>query len=132
LLVEVVMITSDARPGQTVVIVEDEPIIRLQAEILIEELGLPVASYERADEALNFIAADVSRIGTVFTDICLPGTLDGLALADQVFARWPWIQIIIVSGTADPDEDDLPPNARFLAKPWRPLDVIAALSFKSH
>jgi DNA-binding NtrC family response regulator len=111
-----------------VVIVEDEPLVRMYAEVLVEELGLPSASFETADAAYRFLDHDSDHVRVVFTDVSLPGTMSGLQLAGQIYERWPWMHTIIVSGNAQPPGDHIPPNARFMPKPWRALDVIAALA----
>jgi YesN/AraC family two-component response regulator len=67
------------------------------------------------------------RIGALFTDVDMPGHLDGLELAATVRERWPAIKIIVTSGHRKVALRDLPVEARFFAKPYDPDEVAAAL-----
>jgi CheY-like chemotaxis protein len=66
-------------------------------------------------------------ITVVFTDIQMPGSMDGLKLARAVRGRWPPIKIVATSGQLDLRETDLPEGGRFLAKPYGPLDIAGVL-----
>jgi DNA-binding NtrC family response regulator len=111
-----------------VVIVEDEPLLRAMSEALIEELGFETSAHETAERALDYIASDAGHVRAVFTDINVPGSIDGLALAKDVARRWPWIDVIVVTGGPSPEDGAIPAGAKFMLKPWRALDVIAALT----
>jgi two-component system, response regulator PdtaR len=79
-----------------------------------------------ADEAID-ILENRSDIRIVFTDIRMPGSMDGLKLARAVRDRWPPIKIIVTSGHEYPSEDDLPEGGRFFPKPYDPPQIQAAL-----
>jgi CheY-like chemotaxis protein len=66
-------------------------------------------------------------IALLFTDIDMPGSMDGLKLAHAVSNRWPPIKILVVSGQIRPKPSDLPSNSRFFAKPYRPAALVGEL-----
>ena len=68
-----------------------------------------------------------SDIAVLFTDIQMPGSMDGLKLAAAVKGRWPPIRIVATSGLVDVREDDLPVGGRFLPKPYNPAQLMATL-----
>jgi CheY-like chemotaxis protein len=99
-----------------VLVVEDEPLLRLMALDLVEEAGLAAIEATNADEAIRILEArDDIRI--IFTDIDMPGSMDGLRLAAAVRDRWPPVRIIVTSGQARVFATDLPQGAIFMAKP---------------
>lgn len=100
-----------------VLIVEDEAIIRLMAVDMIQEAGYLVLEASDADEAIRILEAR-NDIRFIFTDIDMPGSIDGLKLAHAVSKRWPPIKIIVTSGMQTPKESDLPKGSRFLPKPY--------------
>src|SRR5437762_1903342 len=105
----------------TVLIVEDEVLVR---ELVAEELqdsGFSVVVAENADAAIA-ILEDREDIRLVFTDIDMPGSMDGLKLAAAIRDRWPPIHIIITTGTAV-----IPANALFIPKPYIGRSVAAAM-----
>jgi CheY-like chemotaxis protein len=69
------------------------------------------------DQALEFLEADADVL-LLFTDIDLPGAVDGLALARQVHERWPRTGIIVVSGQSPPQPHELPAGSHFHRKPY--------------
>lgn len=111
---------------QFVLVVEDDPVARSDAALMLEEAGLDVISMDNADEALAFIYEQPERIAGVFSDINMPGHLSGLHLAETVARHWPKIPIVLSSGRVHPSWD-LPASVRFLPKPWLPLDVLTAM-----
>ena len=88
---------EDSLKGPVVLIVEDEPLVRLGAVQAIEDAGFEVIEAANADEAIR-ILENRSDIRVVFTDIHMPGSIDGLKLAHAVRDRWPPIKIIVTSG----------------------------------
>jgi DNA-binding NtrC family response regulator len=100
-----------------VLIVEDEPLVRLGAVRAIEDAGFEVIEAANADEAI-LILENRGDIRVVFTDIHMPGSIDGLKLAHAVRNRWPPIKIIVTSGHGPVSEQDLPEGGRFFAKPY--------------
>lgn len=100
-----------------VLIVEDEALIRWAAVDMIREAGYGVLEAGNADEAIRILEAR-NDIRFIFTDIDMPGSIDGLKLAHAVSKRWPPIKIIVTSGMQNPKESDLPKGSRFLPKPY--------------
>jgi CheY-like chemotaxis protein len=103
---------------KTILVVEDEPFVRMMAVDMLEDAGYAVREAGTADEALSLLETD-AKIDIVFTDIKMPGSMDGLALAEIVGSRWPDIGIIITSGHISLPEQVGPTQAVFLPKPYR-------------
>jgi two-component system, response regulator PdtaR len=111
---------------RAVLIVEDDPLIRFLAVDIVEEAGYVAIEATDADEAVAILEAR-SDIAVLFTDIHMPGSMDGLKLAHAVRGRWPPIKIVIVSGKVKLTESDLPSGARFFAKPYQTSKMISEL-----
>jgi CheY-like chemotaxis protein len=109
-----------------ILVVEDEAIIRMGAVQMLEDAGFAVVEASNADDALAILELP-NDIRAVFTDINMPGTLDGLRLARAVRGRWPPIHLILTSGLISPSEEEFPANGRFIRKPYRAEHVIATL-----
>jgi CheY-like chemotaxis protein len=105
-----------------VLIVEDEVLIRLTAESIVEEAGFHAISAPDADEAIRILEIR-DDIRAIFTDIQMPGSVDGLRLAQVVRRRWPRVALLVTSGRGDFTSDDLPSGARYLGKPYQPAQV---------
>lgn len=116
---------TDVQPF-IVLVVEDETIIRVNALDLVESAGLPAIGAQDADQALDHLECHPS-IRLVFTDIQMPGSMDGLTLARHARERWPHLEFIIVSGAVTPADTELPERARFLAKPYRSEGIVEAM-----
>lgn len=111
---------------QTILVIDDEPLIRLGAVDTIEDLGFAAIEAENADAAVVILESR-SDIAAVFTDIQMPGSMDGLKLASLIRERWPPIQILAASGNPSIVPDALPPGGRFLRKPYTPEQIGDAL-----
>jgi CheY-like chemotaxis protein len=109
-----------------VLVVEDEPILRLHAVDLVEEAGFSAIEARNADEAIAILEAR-SDITLLFTDVHMPGSMDGLKLAHAVRNRWPPIKIVVVSGHMQVEQNDLPSDSRFFGKPFQAEKLIAEL-----
>jgi two-component system, response regulator PdtaR len=109
-----------------VLIVEDEFLIRMDAAELIRSAGFDVVEAENADVAIS-ILEDRRDITVVFTDVQMPGSMDGLKLAAAIRGRWPPIKIVATSGLSNIGEGDLPAGSRFLPKPYSSRQVIRTL-----
>jgi two-component sensor histidine kinase/CheY-like chemotaxis protein len=103
----------------TVLIVEDEMVLRMRAVDIVEDAGYNPVEAVNADDALAILESR-SDIELLFTDIQMPGSIDGLKLAYAVHERWPMIKIMIVSGQLKLTDADKPADSRFFGKP---LDV---------
>jgi two-component system, response regulator PdtaR len=113
-----------ARP--VVLIVEDEFLIRMDAVDMIRSAGFDVVETENADQTI-LILEERLDITIVFTDVQMPGSMDGLKLAAAVRSRWPPIRIVVTSGLAKVTSDNLPPGSRFLPKPYSATEIVGAL-----
>jgi CheY-like chemotaxis protein len=108
-----------------VLVVEDEFLLRMDAADMISAAGFEVVEAADADAAIEILEAR-SDIGVIFTDIQMPGSMDGLKLARAVRGRWPPIKIIATSGI-DVGESDLPEGGRFLPKPYSSAQIAGML-----
>ena len=118
-----------AQPGRkrpVVLVVEDELLIRTNAVDMLRDAGFDVIEAVNADEAIMILEGG-STIDVVFTDVQMPGSMDGLKLAAAVRNRWPPIKIVATSGVLKVGEDDLPAGSRFLPKPYSPSQIVGAL-----
>ena len=120
------MSSAYAARRPVVLIVEDEFLIRLHAAQIIEEAGFDVIEASNADEAISILEVR-SDITVLFTDIQMPGSMDGLKLAAAVKGRWPPIKIVATSGVVNVRPNDLPKGGRFLPKPYDPTQLAATL-----
>jgi PAS domain S-box-containing protein len=120
------MANSHPPASRAVLIVEDEALLRLHAVDMVEKAGFTAIEAVNADEALT-ILHDRSDIVALFTDIRMPGTLDGLELAHAVRKEWPPIKIVIVSGHMPPHEIDMPIDSRFFRKPFDAKRMVSEL-----
>jgi CheY-like chemotaxis protein len=109
-----------------VLIVEDEPLLRMDAVDFMEEAGFDTLEANGADEAMRIMNSR-DDIDAVFTDVEMPGSMNGIALAHAVRDGWPPVGILVVSGRVCPEKGDLPANVGFLRKPYRSCDVVSAL-----
>lgn len=110
---------------QTVLVVDDEPLIRLHLKQVIEEVGHEAKEASTAAAALEQIEDD--GITMLLTDIDMPGKMDGLELAREVKAKWPHISIVVSSGRYLPHPTEMPGETLFLSKPFseeRLIDIL--------
>ena len=115
---------AGSRP--VVLVVEDETLLRWHAVAMIEDAGFDVIEAGNAAEAISVLEARTD-IRVIFTDIQMPGSIDGLRLAHLVRNRWPPIKIIATSGQLKLRDDDLPEGGRFLAKPYQSKELTDVL-----
>ena len=111
---------AGSRP--VVLIVEDEILLRLNAREVIEDDGFDVVEAENADDAIS-ILEQRNDIVLIFTDVNMPGSMDGLKLAHFVKDRWPPIKIIATSGQVRITPADLPEGSHFVPKPYRAAEI---------
>lgn len=100
-----------------ILVVEDEPIIQIGATSIVEALGFEALAAFNADQAIAILEAN-QDIRLVFTDVDMPGSMDGLKLAHYIRNRWPPIQIIVASGKAILEESVMPSGSKFFGKPY--------------
>ncbi len=109
-----------------VLVVEDEPITRMDVVDQLEEGGFKVYQAPDADRAIKILEANPA-IRVLFTDIDMPGSMDGLKLAAAVRDRWPPIRIVVASGLRKVNLDALPDNSRFFSKPYNVNEIAATM-----
>lgn len=110
-----------------VLVVDDEPLIRLNAADMLTDAGWTAIEAADAAEALEVLAAH-PEIDVLFTDITMPGEMDGLDLARRVHQMRPDVQLIITSGKLRLRADEMPDGGRFIGKPYRDHQVLALLT----
>jgi CheY-like chemotaxis protein len=117
-----------AVPSQrpVVLVVEDESLIRMNAMTMVEGAGFEAIAASDADEAIRLLESR-NDIRAVFTDVHMPGTMDGIRLARVVRNRWPPVALIVTSGQTNVPETDLPTGGRFLRKPYAAVEIETAL-----
>jgi CheY-like chemotaxis protein len=107
-----------SEPKPVVLIVEDEPLFRMFASDMIEDAGYDVVAVANATDAVEILETRLD-IRVVFTDVDMPGGIDGIKLAACIRDRWPPIKIIITSDRPWPDGVTMPEEAVFFSKPFR-------------
>src|SRR3954470_3110925 len=123
---KVVPMQLSASKRPLVLVVEDETLIRMDAVEAIEAAGFDVIEAASADQAIA-ILEQRSDIRLIFTDVHMPGSMDGLKLAHFVKDRWPPIKIVATSGHARIADSELPEGARFMPKPYSAAEITATL-----
>lgn len=109
-----------------VLVVEDEMVLRMRAVDIVQDAGFTAVEAVNADQALAILEAR-SDISLLFSDIQMPGSIDGLMLAHAVHKRWPRIKIILVSGQVNISDSDKPADSRFIGKPLDAMQMVAEL-----
>ncbi len=117
------MMSNDGSDSIVVLVVDDEAILRLVASDVLEENGFQVLEAENAKAALKMLA-EFPGVRVLFTDINMPGALDGLDLAREVHMRWPAIKLVVTSGRAKPPDREWPDTGRFVPKPYSPDQLV--------
>jgi DNA-binding NtrC family response regulator len=114
---------------QAVLIVEDEPITRMVAADAIADIGIRTREAQDAGEALELLGTH-SDVGLLFTDIDLPGEMNGLGLAAQVHRDYPEVELVVTSGATIVRDSDLPDDGTFLPKPYRTTRLVEIVKQK--
>ena len=99
-----------------VLIVEDDFLVRQSAVFLLKEAGFDTLEAGSADEAVPLLEAR--------QDINMPGSMDGLELAQAIRHRWPTVELVLTSGYARVRDDDMPERGLFLGKPYEPTELV--------
>jgi two-component system, response regulator PdtaR len=104
--------------GKSVVLVVDDcTLVRLGAVDLVQSAGYEALEARDADEAIRILESR-DDIDLVFTDVQMPGTMDGIKLAHYIRGRWPPVKLIVASGMAILEESSLPTGSQFFSKPY--------------
>ena len=109
-----------------VLVVEDSPLIRMGAVDLVTSAGFEALEASDADEAIRILEARPD-IHLVFTDVGMPGTMDGIKLSHYIRNRWPPVKLIVTSGKMTIDESHLPVGAKFFPKPYNESALVEAM-----
>ena len=109
-----------------VLVVEDEGFVRLMAVDMLEDAGFEVLEAGRASEAWA-ILEHRPDVDVLFTDVDMPGSMNGFDLAGRVNERWPHIRLVITSGRHWPRNDELPDHGQFVHKPYRMCQLVSAI-----
>jgi CheY-like chemotaxis protein len=117
---------ADACSRAVVLVVEDEPLLRWNTVSVVEEAGFEVVEAANAIDAISILEKRLD-IQIVFTDVQMPGSMDGLRLAHLISTRWPPIRIVATSGRLRLRDDDLPQGGRFLSKPYAMSELTGML-----
>ena len=110
--------------------VDDNAVILTDASAILQEAGFEVLTAMHADEALRLLAGQGHRLTVLFTDVEMPGSMDGFELARHADRHWPAIAIIVASGRRSPKPGELPEGATFIGKPFS-AEVVQATSTRS-
>ena len=120
------MVLENSVVPAVVLVVEDEMLLRMRAVDMVEDAGYTSVEAVDADQAVAILESR-SDIALLFTDIQMPGSMDGLGLAHSVHERWPPIKIIMVSGQLKLASIDIPADSRFFGKPLEAGEMIAEM-----
>ena len=120
---------QSARPEPaTVLVVENEAIVRIELADWLAERGLIVLQADGADEAIALLDAH-PEVKLLLTDITMPGSMDGARLAHHVRGRWPPVKIIVMSGLIDAHLPELPADSVVVAKPFRHEELWPSIAY---
>ncbi len=123
---------QETRDQRIALVIEDQPEVRSLAATILEETDLRVAEAATAEEALAFLRKNAPDVAMIFADVKLPGGIDGIDIARIAAASWPWIKVVLTSGSMDRPLNELPRSATFMPKPWRALDVLVEAERITH
>lgn len=109
-----------------ILVVEDEAIILMGALDLMRRAGFETLQASNADEAIRILESR-KDVHLVFTDVEMPGTMDGIKLSHYIRERWPPIKLIVASGRTIVEQSSLPEGARFFSKPYADDDIVQSI-----
>jgi DNA-binding NtrC family response regulator len=108
-----------------VIVVEDESMVRMAAVGALEDAGFEVLEGKNAQAAMLILKTEGGRVQALFTDVEMPGAMDGLMLARQIHTDWPLITVMVASGQVIPAAGEMPENSRFFKKPYDIGTIVA-------
>lgn len=118
------MMNNYSQHTLVVLVVEDEPLVRMAAADDLQDAGFHVLEAANADVALAVLESCSDDVQVLFTDIDMPGSMNGLDLAESVQQRWPHISLLISSAYHQPAPGQIPDDGRFVSKPYCSDDVV--------
>ncbi|MBK3404758.1 response regulator [Methylorubrum populi] len=113
--------------GLPILVVEDDGLVRMVAVDMLEDAGFEVLEAGSADAAWAILER-TPAVGALFTDIDMPGSIDGLVLAGRVAERWPHIRLVVTSGGRGLCDREVPDHGRFLLKPYLRGQLLQAIA----
>src|SRR5687768_327902 len=120
------MVEQSSSAGATVLVAEDEGLVRMFTADFLQEAGFRVIEVSNAVQALKELEG-TPEVRVLLTDVEMPGGMDGLELAREVQRRWPGIVILVTSGRVRPTRDELSGTIGFFQKPVREHAVVQAI-----
>ncbi len=114
-----------------ILVVEDEPLLRMFNTEMLSDAGFDVVEACNADEALLALER-IGDIKVVFTDVDMPGLIDGFALAKRIEVLWPYIKVVVTSGRRYPDASFGVPARCFIPKPYALAEVVGVIDAFVH
>jgi DNA-binding NtrC family response regulator len=117
---------ADGKNRMIILVIEDEPVIRMLVSEYIAEVGFEVLQAANADIAIEILESR-DDIRAIFNDITMPGSMDGLKLAHAVRDRWPPTHIIITSEIRQISKGEMPDRCHFFQKPYNIEDIVELL-----
>jgi DNA-binding NtrC family response regulator len=114
-----------ARERRTVLVVEDDAELRALIVMLLEETDLEIVACDSAESALATMLLRGRDVVMIFSDVRLPGAMDGLDLAREAKVRWPHLTVVLTSGNAGHRLQALPEGVVYMPKPWQANEILA-------
>ncbi|MEL6061738.1 MULTISPECIES: response regulator [unclassified Methylobacterium] len=105
-------------PAPYALVVDDDGFIRMDAMDILAEAGFRTFEASDGDKAMALLGREHAAIVLLFTDVQMPGSRNGFAVARETASRWPHIAIVVASGQVQPGPGDMPEGARFIGKPF--------------
>ena len=112
------MTTQPEAPAPYALVVDDDGLIRMDVVDILTEAGFRTFEAETGDKAITLLEREQECIVLLFSDVQMPGSRNGFALARETAERWPHISIVIASGNLKPGPGDMPDGGRFIGKPF--------------
>jgi CheY-like chemotaxis protein len=109
-----------------ILVVEDEALLRMIATEYLADAGFEVIEAANADQASRILESR-PKVDCLFTDVHMPGSMNGFSLAERAHGHWPHIKLVITSGLMRPAQGSLPGHAFFLPKPYNAEQLMSAL-----
>lgn len=120
------MDASSTETPPVVLVVDDDALLRMNAADFLKDAGFKTVEAENAADALKIMETR-SDVRILFTDVQMPGSIDGIELAKKIHANWPEVLLLITSGNACPSKRQMPDHGHFLSKPYRAAALVGEI-----